>query len=152
MYLISISTILWLMKTTATDAANLLPLVTVCALSLQMRACFLRIRTPCAAWCSQLCLKVIPVCRSRPPRCSPLWPNNQVSIAPNPAPPQSIRSDQERLEELKRSSPPPGLLLDSDIELAVDHLTRLLLTDEDERVRSAPVALPLTFMNPETSL
>lgn len=29
----------------------------------------------------------------------------------------------------------PGLLLDSDIELAVDHLTRLLLTEEDSRVR-----------------
>lgn len=29
-----------------------------------------------------------------------------------------------------------GLLLDSDIELAVDHLTRLLLTEEDNRVRS----------------
>lgn len=28
-----------------------------------------------------------------------------------------------------------GLLLDSDIELAVDHLTRLLLTEEDNRVR-----------------
>lgn len=27
--------------------------------------------------------------------------------------------------------------MDSDVELAVDHLTRLLLTDEDERVRSA---------------
>ncbi|XP_023197235.1 MMS19 nucleotide excision repair protein homolog isoform X4 [Xiphophorus maculatus] len=33
----------------------------------------------------------------------------------------------------------PGLLLDSDIELAVDHLTRLLLTDEDERVSVAVV-------------
>uniref|UniRef100_A0A3P9QBF3 MMS19 nucleotide excision repair protein n=1 Tax=Poecilia reticulata TaxID=8081 RepID=A0A3P9QBF3_POERE len=33
----------------------------------------------------------------------------------------------------------PGLLLDSDIELAVDHLTRLLLTDEDERVSAAVV-------------
>lgn len=32
-----------------------------------------------------------------------------------------------------------GLLLDSDIELAVDHLTRLLLTEEDDRVRSAHV-------------
>lgn len=32
-----------------------------------------------------------------------------------------------------------GLLLDSDIQLAVDHLTRLLLTEEDERVRSASV-------------
>uniref|UniRef100_A0A8D3C2X0 MMS19 nucleotide excision repair protein n=1 Tax=Scophthalmus maximus TaxID=52904 RepID=A0A8D3C2X0_SCOMX len=31
----------------------------------------------------------------------------------------------------------PGLLLDSDVELAVDHLTRLLLTEEDDRVRSA---------------
>uniref|UniRef100_A0A8D3E1A3 MMS19 nucleotide excision repair protein n=1 Tax=Scophthalmus maximus TaxID=52904 RepID=A0A8D3E1A3_SCOMX len=30
----------------------------------------------------------------------------------------------------------PGLLLDSDVELAVDHLTRLLLTEEDDRVRS----------------
>lgn len=30
-----------------------------------------------------------------------------------------------------------GLLLDSDIELAVDHLTRLLLTEDDDRVRSA---------------
>lgn len=30
-----------------------------------------------------------------------------------------------------------GLLLDSDIELAVDHLNRLLLTEEDDRVRSA---------------
>uniref|UniRef100_A0A8D3DTP9 MMS19 nucleotide excision repair protein n=1 Tax=Scophthalmus maximus TaxID=52904 RepID=A0A8D3DTP9_SCOMX len=29
-----------------------------------------------------------------------------------------------------------GLLLDSDVELAVDHLTRLLLTEEDDRVRS----------------
>ncbi|XP_043958677.1 MMS19 nucleotide excision repair protein homolog isoform X2 [Gambusia affinis] len=33
----------------------------------------------------------------------------------------------------------PGLLLDSDIELAADHLTRLLLTDEDERVSVAVV-------------
>ncbi|XP_014853446.1 PREDICTED: MMS19 nucleotide excision repair protein homolog isoform X1 [Poecilia mexicana] len=33
----------------------------------------------------------------------------------------------------------PGLLQDSDIELAVDHLTRLLLTDEDERVSVAVV-------------
>lgn len=32
-----------------------------------------------------------------------------------------------------------GLLLDSDIELAVDHLTRLLLTEDDDRVRSACV-------------
>ncbi|XP_013882296.1 MMS19 nucleotide excision repair protein homolog [Austrofundulus limnaeus] len=32
-----------------------------------------------------------------------------------------------------------GLLLDSDIQLAVDHLTRLLLTEEDERVSSAVV-------------
>lgn len=32
-----------------------------------------------------------------------------------------------------------GLLLDSDIELAVDHLTRLLLTEEDDRVRSVHV-------------
>ncbi|MED6256867.1 mms19 nucleotide excision repair [Ataeniobius toweri] len=32
-----------------------------------------------------------------------------------------------------------GLLLDSDVELAVDHLTRLLLTDEDERVSLAVV-------------
>uniref|UniRef100_A0A8C3AVG3 MMS19 nucleotide excision repair protein n=1 Tax=Cyclopterus lumpus TaxID=8103 RepID=A0A8C3AVG3_CYCLU len=31
----------------------------------------------------------------------------------------------------------PGLLLDSDVELAVDHLTRLLLTEEDDKVRSA---------------
>uniref|UniRef100_A0A8C3B0W9 MMS19 nucleotide excision repair protein n=1 Tax=Cyclopterus lumpus TaxID=8103 RepID=A0A8C3B0W9_CYCLU len=30
-----------------------------------------------------------------------------------------------------------GLLLDSDVELAVDHLTRLLLTEEDDKVRSA---------------
>lgn len=29
-----------------------------------------------------------------------------------------------------------GLLLESDIELAVDHLTRLLLTEEDDSVRS----------------
>lgn len=36
----------------------------------------------------------------------------------------------------------PGLLLDSDIELAVDHLTRLLLTEEDGRVRSAHVEHP----------
>lgn len=28
-----------------------------------------------------------------------------------------------------------GLLLDSDVELAGDHLTRLLLTEEDDRVR-----------------
>ncbi|KAM4716212.1 MMS19 nucleotide excision repair protein homolog isoform 2-T2 [Anableps anableps] len=33
----------------------------------------------------------------------------------------------------------PGLLSDSDIELAVDHLSRLLLTDEDERVSLAVV-------------
>ncbi|KAK5850500.1 hypothetical protein PBY51_001376 [Eleginops maclovinus] len=33
----------------------------------------------------------------------------------------------------------PGLLLDSDIELAVDHLTRLLLTEEDDRVSVAVV-------------
>lgn len=33
-----------------------------------------------------------------------------------------------------------GLLLDSDIELAVDHLTRLLLTEKDDRVRSAHVS------------
>ncbi|XP_054454424.1 MMS19 nucleotide excision repair protein homolog isoform X2 [Anoplopoma fimbria] len=32
-----------------------------------------------------------------------------------------------------------GLLLDSDIELAVDHLTRLLLTEEDDRVSLAVV-------------
>ncbi|XP_037837905.1 MMS19 nucleotide excision repair protein homolog isoform X2 [Kryptolebias marmoratus] len=32
-----------------------------------------------------------------------------------------------------------GLLLDSDIQLAVDHLTRLLLAEEDERVSSAVV-------------
>eukprot|EP00064_Thunnus_orientalis_P010057 superscaffoldBa00001330_g10083 len=32
-----------------------------------------------------------------------------------------------------------GLLLDSDIELAVDHLTRLLLTEDDNSVRSAHV-------------
>ncbi|XP_072230115.1 MMS19 nucleotide excision repair protein homolog isoform X2 [Leuresthes tenuis] len=32
-----------------------------------------------------------------------------------------------------------GLLLDSDIELAIDHLIRLLLTDEDERVSVAVV-------------
>lgn len=32
-----------------------------------------------------------------------------------------------------------GLLLDSDIERAVDHLTRLVLTEEDDRVRSAHV-------------
>lgn len=32
-----------------------------------------------------------------------------------------------------------GLLLDSDIELAVDHLTRLLLTEDDGSVRSACV-------------
>lgn len=32
-----------------------------------------------------------------------------------------------------------GLLLDSDIELAVDHMTRLLLTEDDDRVRSACV-------------
>ncbi|XP_045924540.1 MMS19 nucleotide excision repair protein homolog [Micropterus dolomieu] len=32
-----------------------------------------------------------------------------------------------------------GLLLDSDIELAIDHLTRLLLTEEDERVSGAVV-------------
>ncbi|XP_042363392.1 MMS19 nucleotide excision repair protein homolog [Plectropomus leopardus] len=33
----------------------------------------------------------------------------------------------------------PGLLLDSDIELAVDHLTRLLLTEEDTQVSLAVV-------------
>uniref|UniRef100_A0AAQ6IKB8 MMS19 nucleotide excision repair protein n=1 Tax=Anabas testudineus TaxID=64144 RepID=A0AAQ6IKB8_ANATE len=38
-----------------------------------------------------------------------------------------------------------GLLLDSDIELAVDHLTRLLLTEEDDRVRSASPLLSSTF-------
>ncbi len=32
-----------------------------------------------------------------------------------------------------------GLLLESDIELAVDHLTRPLLTEEDDRVWSAHV-------------
>lgn len=32
-----------------------------------------------------------------------------------------------------------GLLLDSDIELAIDHLTRLLLTEDDAQVRSAYV-------------
>lgn len=35
-----------------------------------------------------------------------------------------------------------GLLLDSDIELAVDHLTRLLLTEEDHRVRSVHAGHP----------
>lgn len=35
------------------------------------------------------------------------------------------------------NSPPSGLLLDSDIELAVDHLTNLLLTEEDDAVRSS---------------
>lgn len=34
-----------------------------------------------------------------------------------------------------------GLLLDSNIELALDHLTRLLLTEEDNRVRSVNVDL-----------
>lgn len=48
---------------------------------------------------------------------------------------QKFRSISNITEELCFS----GLLLDSDIELAVDHLTRLLLTEEDVRVRSAHV-------------
>lgn len=41
-----------------------------------------------------------------------------------------------------------GLLSDSDIDLAVDHLTRLLLTDEDESVRSGRLSsIVLSLLN-----
>uniref|UniRef100_A0A665UWR0 MMS19 nucleotide excision repair protein n=1 Tax=Echeneis naucrates TaxID=173247 RepID=A0A665UWR0_ECHNA len=44
-----------------------------------------------------------------------------------------------------------GLLLDSDIELAVDHLTKLVLTEEDDKVRSAmePMYLETNEVVPE---
>uniref|UniRef100_A0A665UXQ1 MMS19 nucleotide excision repair protein n=1 Tax=Echeneis naucrates TaxID=173247 RepID=A0A665UXQ1_ECHNA len=43
-----------------------------------------------------------------------------------------------------------GLLLDSDIELAVDHLTKLVLTEEDDKVRSAmECAGALAELHPE---
>lgn len=42
-----------------------------------------------------------------------------------------------RLRRSQSNSSPSGLLLDSDIALAVDHLTNLLLTEEDDAVRSS---------------
>ena len=49
-------------------------------------------------------------------------------------PPVTVYSLSEITSDILSLS---GLLLDSDIELAVDHLTRLLLTEEDEKVRWA---------------
>lgn len=53
---------------------------------------------------------------------------NPHSAGENVPPIQKVSAPHLRLS---------GLLLNSDVELAVDHLTRLLLTEEDDAVRSS---------------
>lgn len=105
----------------------------------QKRAHFSPSARLCAAWCSQLWRRITTACRSRPPLCSPHLHSRQVRWTLALTADSGVRFKFSSPTNMSNAPRLSGLLLDSDIELAVDHLTRLLLMEEDDRVRSAYV-------------